>query len=150
MILKLDFEKAFDNVEHHVILSMLQAKGFSAKWVSWISQILKSETSSVLLNGVPRKSFQCKRGLRQGDPLSPLLFVLVVDLLQSIVNEPFKMHLIAHPLGNSYGGDYPIVQYTDDTLMIMLGDAKQLAVLKSLLRTFANSTGLQVNFEKSI
>lgn len=52
VILKLDFENAFNKVEHHVILSMLQAKGFSDSWVSWIRQILNSGSSSVQLNGV--------------------------------------------------------------------------------------------------
>lgn len=150
MILKLDFEKAFDKVEHHVILSVLQAKGFSDKWVSWIRQILNSGSSLVLLNGSLGKPFKCKRGVRQGDHLSPLHFVLATDdMLQSIVNEAYQRNLFSHPVHNNFGGDYPIVQYADDTLIIMPADVVQLLTLKGLLRTFADSTGLQVNFEKS-
>jgi hypothetical protein len=109
VILKLDFEKAFDKVEHHVILKMMQSKGFSPRWLQWISSILSSGTSHVLLNGVPGKTIHCRRGVRQGDPLSPLLFVMVVDHLQSIINEAFQRNLIRLQIDNSFGQAFPIV-----------------------------------------
>jgi hypothetical protein len=109
VILKLDFKKAFDKVEHQVILNMLQRKGFSPTWVGWIGSILSTGTSQVLLNGVPGKTIHCKRGVRQGDPLSPLLFVLAANLLQSLVNEAFQGRLISLPLSSSYGQTYHIV-----------------------------------------
>jgi hypothetical protein len=149
VILKLDFEKAFDMVEHEVIISMLRNKGFSEKWVSWVQAILSSGTSQVLLNGVPGKSFRCKRGVRQGDPLSPLLFVLAADLLQSIVNKTFQAIILKHPLSKDFGQDYPNVQYADDTLVILPADAVQLWTLKGLLRSFADSMGLKVSYNKS-
>lgn len=87
ILLKLDFEKVFDKVEHYVIIDMLKHKGFPDKWVQLIHAILSSGSSSILFYGVPGKPFKYKQGVRQGDPLSPLLFVLVVDLLQSVIND---------------------------------------------------------------
>jgi hypothetical protein len=57
IILKLDFEKAFDKIEHQVILEVMTKKGFPSKWVKWIQMLLQSGSSSILLNGIPRKSF---------------------------------------------------------------------------------------------
>lgn len=97
VILKLDFTKAFDTVEHNVILQMLKHLGFDDKWCDWTQRILASGTSSILLNGVPGKHFHCKRGVRQGDPLSPLLFVLAADLLQCIINRGHRDGLFELP-----------------------------------------------------
>lgn len=66
VLVKLDFEKASNKMEHDVILQVMHYKGFLARWISWIKSILLSGTSSVLLNGVPGKPFHCKRGVRQG------------------------------------------------------------------------------------
>jgi hypothetical protein len=75
----------------------------------------------VLLNGIPRKSFKCKRGVRQGDPLSPILFVLAADLLQTIVNKAWHAGVLKHPLSDNFEDDYPIVQYADEPYSFFLG-----------------------------
>ena len=72
-----------------------------------VGGILKSGSSSVLLNGVPEKSFVCKRGVRQGGPLSPLLFVLAADLLQSIVNRAWNLGVLKHPCVKTFEGSFP-------------------------------------------
>lgn len=148
VILKIDFEKAFDTVEHHVIIEILKHKGFDNKWRGWVKDILSTASTSILLNGVPGTSFTCKRGVRQGDPLSPLLFGLVADLLQSIVNEAHRHNLLSSPIPHS-SGLFPTIQYADDTLVIMKADQKEVFCLKGLLQIFAQNIGLKINFHKS-
>jgi hypothetical protein len=111
--------------------------------------ILNSGTLEVLLNGVPGQHFYCKRGVRQGDPLSPLLFVLAADLLQSIVNKANDCGILRLPLPNACGVDFPIIQYADDTILVMEACPKQLFFLKSMLNSFVEPTGLHVNYHKS-
>jgi len=118
VILKLDFAKAFDTVEHSVIISMMRALGFPEIWNKWVDSILSTTTSSVLLNGVPGKQFHCKRGVRQGDPLSPLLFVIAAELLQYVVNKMHEMEILKLPIPQRRG-KFPVIQYADDTLLIM-------------------------------
>jgi hypothetical protein len=113
-------------------LEILKHKGFGERWMGWIRNLLSLGTSSVLLNGFPGKVFHCKRGLRQGDPLSPLLFVLAADLLQSIINDA-KNNNLNLPIPQRVGCDFPIVQYADDTLLVVEACPWQLQTLKELL-----------------
>jgi hypothetical protein len=102
-----------------------------------------------MLNGVPGKKFYCRRGVRQGDPLSPLIFVLAADFLQSILNKAMDQNLLSKPIPCPSCPDFPVIQYADDTLLVMKADANQLLCLKAILHSFASSTGLKVNYQKS-
>jgi hypothetical protein len=126
---------------------MLKARGFGPKWIKLIYNILDS--ASTLVNGVPGKRIICKRGVRQGDPLSPILFVNTFDLLQSDINKAWQNGYIDLPIMDDVGQKYPIVQYADDTLMIMPADNQQLIYLKEVLQIFSQSAGLHVNFHKT-
>jgi hypothetical protein len=148
VVLKLDFENAFDTIEHDIIFKILQHNGFSPQWINSVKSLLTSVSSSILLNGVPGKQFVCKRGVRQGDPLSPLLFVLGGDLLQSAINSLLDRGELQLPIPTGVS-EFPIVQYADDTLLILPTDSAQLASLKNLLVKFTATTGLAVNYHKS-
>jgi hypothetical protein len=91
IILKLDFAKAFDMVEHEAILQVMRHKGFNDKWLKWSTDFLSTGHSAILLNGVPGKQFECKRGFRQGDPILPLFYLFGSDLLQSAVNDLVRL-----------------------------------------------------------
>jgi hypothetical protein len=87
--------------------------------------------------------------VRQGDPLSPLLFVLAADLLQAILNKALHQGNLQALINCPPCPDFPIIQYADDTLVVMQANARQLICLKAILHSFAMSTGLKVNYHKS-
>ncbi|GKC54737.1 RNA-directed DNA polymerase, eukaryota, partial [Tanacetum coccineum] len=81
LIFKVDFEKAYDSVRWDFLDDVLKKFGFGTKWCNWIQTCLKSSRGSILINGSPTEEFQCFGGLKQGDPLSPFLFILVMESL---------------------------------------------------------------------
>lgn len=144
VVLKLDFAKAFDSVSWGSLLSVLHARGFPPKWCDWIQQLQETAKSAVLLNGVPGRWIPCKKGLRQGDPLSPYLFILVADVLQQMLT---RDTVLRHPLAP----DRPctVLQYADDTLIVARADGEAMLRLKGLLDSFSRATGLSINYSKS-
>uniref|UniRef100_A0A8I7B1C9 Reverse transcriptase domain-containing protein n=1 Tax=Hordeum vulgare subsp. vulgare TaxID=112509 RepID=A0A8I7B1C9_HORVV len=147
IVLKLDFHKAFDSVSWDALMATLKAKGFPSKWCDWIQNLNETSQSAVLLNGKPGPWIACKKGLRQGDPTSPLLFIIVADVLQRLIHEASSNGLLSHPIDSNI--PCPVLQYADDTLIILQADIEQLHTLKSILLQFSNATGLVINFHKS-
>ena len=86
VLCKLDLEKAYDRINWDFLLSVMQRMGFGEKWIGWIRWCISTASFSVLVNGSPTGFFRSSRGLRQGDPLSPYLFVLGMEALSSLIN----------------------------------------------------------------
>lgn len=144
---KIDFKKAFDSIEWSFLTTVLQARGFPNRWIQWLITLWSSSSSRVLINGEYSSSFAHKRGLRQGDPLSPMLFNIGVDVFQKMIQ--VGNSILSAPLSNKLQDSMVALQYADDTAIIANGDITSLVTFKLILRIFSAISGLQVNYSKS-
>nr|CAD1817348.1 unnamed protein product [Ananas comosus var. bracteatus] len=138
-LFKIDFDRAFDHISWQFLFELLQARGFGDRWISWIASLLQSSSTAVLLNGAAGTLFACKRGLRQGDPLSPLLFILAVDVLFRLIN----LSSASNFLPNVGIGEVKLhtLQFADDMLLFFDGTSRSAAVIKLLLDAFCDYSG---------
>jgi hypothetical protein len=137
--MKLDFRKAFDTVSWECLFDTLRVRGFDQTWIKWMHNLMESAKIAVLLNSVPDPWIQIKRGLRQGDHLSPLLFIILVDILQQVIKHFSFEGRLLHPIISDLS--CPVIQYVDDTLILIQGCPEQARILKEILDCFSSMTG---------
>jgi hypothetical protein len=148
-IFKVDFEKAYDSVEWSFLEYMLVRFGFCSKWRNWIRACVFSGSMSILVNGSPTEEINIQRGLKQGDPLAPFLFLLVAEGLGGLMKKAVEINKFrGFPVGNN-GLVVSHLQYADDTLCIGEASISNLWSIKAILRGFEMASGLKVNFWKS-
>ena len=124
-------------------------KGFSPVWCNWIDQIVQGGSVNIKVNDEVGHFFQTKKGVRQGDPLSPMLFNLVADMLATLIFRAKANEKIRGVVPHLVDDGLSILQYADDTILFLDHDTLQAKELKLVLSTFEQLSGLKINFHKS-
>jgi hypothetical protein len=121
-------------------LKLLQMLSFGPKWREWLSITLASSSSRVLLNGTPGKPIKHERGLRQGDPLSPMLFILAMDPLQRLLQVATEKEIL-HPISTRTKGIKTSL-YADDAAIFVSPTKQDITGLKNILDVFGKASRL--------
>ncbi|KAL1213840.1 putative ribonuclease H protein [Cardamine amara subsp. amara] len=147
-MLKIDLKKAFDSIEWSFILDILKATNFPPKYIQWISQCIRSTRFSIQVNGELCGYFRGKKGLRQGDPLSPYLFVLGMDIFSRLLDARFQDGQIGyHPKATNPNVSHLI--FADDVMVFYDGEISSLQAIVKLLDYFSTISGLILNINKT-
>jgi hypothetical protein len=128
---------------------ILRRFGFSEKWISWMRACVFAGSMSILVNGSPTREIDIHRGLKQGDPLAPFLFILVAEGLGGAMRKAVDLELFKGFTVGRRGVVVSHLQYADDTLCIGEASVENLWTLKAILRGFEMASGLKINFWKS-
>ena len=151
VICKLDIEKVYDHVNWEALLDLLNRMGFGVKWCKWIRTCISTVQFSVLINGSPANFFGNSRGLRQGDPLSPMLFLILMEVFSRMLRRVERAGLIHgfKVAGKRDGGEsVSHLLFVDDTILFCDTDVEQILHIRLLLLSFQVVTGLKVNVHK--
>ncbi|GJY11692.1 RNA-directed DNA polymerase, eukaryota [Tanacetum coccineum] len=148
MFFKVDFAKAYDSIRWDYLESVLNSFGFGLKWRSWIRGSLNSSMASILVNGSPTTEFQFHRGLKQGDPLAPYLFILVMESLHLSFSRVIEAGLFT---GIQIDSSVTLSHlfYADDAIFIGKWNSDNLKCITHMLRWFSLLSGLSINLKKS-
>ncbi|BFG35167.1 hypothetical protein CerSpe_214410 [Prunus speciosa] len=149
MGLKLDMNKAYDRIEWDFVKEVLHKLGFDSTWVRLVMRCITSVRFTVLLNGKAGIPFKPTRGIRQGDPISPYIFILVSDVLSSMLNKAVERGIVQ---GIKFREDGPTLShlfFADDSLLFLKVTEENCAAIERILKSYCQASGQVVNFEKS-
>jgi hypothetical protein len=151
LLFKVDFEKAYDSVDWGYLDTVMGRMDFPPLWRKWMRECVCTATASVLVNGSPTDEFPLERGLRQGYPLSPFLFLLAAEGLGVMMRSMVEGNRF---LGYRVGGQEAVtvshLQFADDTLLLGAKSWANVRALRAVLVLFEMMSGLKVNFHKSM
>jgi hypothetical protein len=149
ILLKIDFEKAYDKVNWDFLQQALCMNGFDPKWCQWVQNFVSRGSVGVRVNNDVDHYFQTKKGLRQGDPLSPILFNIIADMLAIIINRAKEDGQVEGIIPHLVEGGVSLLQYANDTIIFMQHDLEKALNMKHILYMLNNFRGLRLTFTRT-
>ncbi|KAL4361181.1 hypothetical protein GQ457_04G021940 [Hibiscus cannabinus] len=149
VVFKADFRKAYDSVDWDFMLFVLKSMGFGDKWIVWMKACVSTAHISVLLNGSPTRTFQISRGLRQGCPLSPLLFNIIVEVLRALLYKAVELGFFKRFHIESSREVISHLQFADDLIIFCGASETGIKNIVRILRGFELISSLKLNLQKS-
>ncbi|KAG7557068.1 Ribonuclease H domain [Arabidopsis suecica] len=149
LAIKTDMSKAYDMIEWDFLEAVMTRLGFDSAWVSWIMWSVSSVSYQVLLNGEPRGNIIPNRGLRQGDPLSPYLFILCTEVLIANINKAEREKKLT---GIKIAKRSPAIShllFADDSLFFCKADSEQCKTVMNIIGNYGKASGQEISFSKS-
>lgn len=147
-MLKVDLRKAFDSVRWDFIISALRALAIPEIFINWIQQCISTPSFTISVNGRTSGYFKSTKGLRQGDPLSPYLFVLAMEVFSKLLHSRFEAGYIHyHPKTSELSVSH--LMFADDVMIFFDGGCSSLHGISEALDDFASWSGLHVNRDKT-
>ncbi|XP_062089702.1 uncharacterized protein LOC133796243 [Humulus lupulus] len=146
--MKIDISKAYDSIDWDFLENLLKALRFPGRFIRWIMVCLRGTSCCLLMNGRIQGCFQGGRGLRQGDPISLTLFVIVMDYLTRLLLKASKeKDFRFHPLCKSL--NIISLCFADDLLLICKANENVVQIIQRTFEVFSSSSGLVINNHKS-
>ena len=147
--LKLDMTKAYDRVEWEYLRAIMIRLGFHRIWVDMIMRLVTLVFFSILFNGERQECFTPTRGIRQGDPISPYLFLLAAEGVSCLLNLRIQSSVLS---GIKVASSAPVVShllFADNSLLFFKANRESAEAIKEALNNYCRASGQQVNMDKS-
>lgn len=149
MAMKLDMSKAYDRVEWNFIESVMTKLGFCDDWVKLIMRCVRTVSYSVLINGVPSTPFSPKRGLRQGDPLSPYLFFICAEAFTALLKKAENEGCIHGIKVSRTAPTVSHIFFADDTILFTRVANEEADEIKRVISQYEKASGQRINLDKT-
>jgi hypothetical protein len=149
MAVKIDMEKAFDRMEWSFIFVILTKLGFAPMWIDWIRICITLPSFSILINGSPYGLFCPERGLRRGDPLSPFLFILGIEVISRLLFRSESQDLLKGIKIAKNCSPISHILFADDLILFAKATSSEANILRLVLNCYCSWSGQAINDSKS-